>query len=181
MKRSTHTRYRYERTTVYEFAGRYFVLEECQQGRVLVPAHGPDQIASDFAGLSASLLATCSDTQMGAAVLRALEGFDTCAPPFEQFDLPARNREMARWMGSRGINALERDSRKIHVERALPERTMRVFAYDNCNVDPWYGPMLDRAIPLAATATADELGAAVRAAFGMCTYHPQRKDYGIQT
>jgi hypothetical protein len=176
VKRSQHTHYRYHRATVYEFKNQYFVMEECQQGRVLLPAHGPGQIASDYAGLSATLPVHYLDAEMGAAVVRALDDFDSRAHPFDQFDFSARNKQIAQWMGARGIQSLETNSRKVHVELQLQDRALQVFAYANCTADPWYGPMLDRPIGLSAAASLDDIGAAVRSAFERATYHPDRKD-----
>jgi hypothetical protein len=176
MKRSKHTNYTSADTQIYEYKNTYFVFEECQQGEELNPAHGSQQLASDFCDVSAKLPLNYDAKAMGEAVLQALEDFDRKPHPFGQFDFPARNKTISGWVGARGVGSLEKNCRVVQVIQALPLKTLVVKPFDNNNRNNWNGPMEDQVIELPATATARDVGEAVRKAFTRATYHPERKD-----
>ncbi|NHZ43528.1 hypothetical protein [Massilia aquatica] len=176
MKRSPTTVYTYAETRIYEFKNAYFVIEECQQGQILNPAHGSQQLASDYAALSAALRTDCSAREMGAAVAKALADYDSRAHPYGEYNLKARNKAISNWVGARGIMDLEKNSRQVQLIQDLLKNSLTIFPYDNCIAQPWYGPMEDCAITLPGTASCTDIGEAVCQAFTLCTYHPERTE-----
>ncbi|MEN9133863.1 hypothetical protein [Xanthomonas euvesicatoria] len=176
MRRGLHTKYETLDTQIYEYKGSYFVLEMCQQGEVLNPAHGPSQRASEFCGLSAKLEGESDSNKIGQAVLTALDEFDTKPHPFSHFDIPLRNKTVSGWFGARGMASLEKNCRVVQVLHYLQRDEIHIIPFDNHNRNNWNGPMDDKIIVLPSTAGATEIGDAVRAAFAVATYHPERKD-----
>ncbi|NHZ96102.1 hypothetical protein [Massilia sp. CCM 8734] len=170
------TIYTYAETRIYEFKNAYFVIEECQQGEILNPAHGSQQLASDYAALSAKLSTDYSFEEMGAAVANALSAYDSRPHPYNEYDFSARNKTISKWVGARGIMDLEKNSRQVQVVQDLVNNSYTIFPYDNCTAYPWYGPMEDRAIKLPGTASLSEIGEAINKAFTLSTYHSERKN-----
>ncbi|WP_052712037.1 hypothetical protein [Paracidovorax citrulli] len=176
MRRSSHTNYKLLETQIYEYKGNYFVLEMCQQGQVLLPQHGPEQLASEFCALSAKLDRGVGAEELGKATVKALDDFDTQAHSFDEYDIPGRNKVVSGWFGARGMGVLEKNCRVVQVLRYLESGETRVIPFDNHNRNDWNGPMEDKAISLSRNADASEVGHAVQAAFSSATYHPERKD-----
>ena len=91
MKRGAHTDYVYEQALVYEFKGKYLVMQRGQQGVSLNSLHGRAERPAESVKLYAVLPVTCSELDMGSAVAGALDAFDTQAPDFE----PWENKKLA--------------------------------------------------------------------------------------
>ncbi|WP_369944448.1 hypothetical protein [Xanthomonas medicagonis] len=176
MRRSSHTNYKWLEAQIYEYKGSYFVLEMCQQGQVLLPAHGPEQLASEFCALSMKLDCGVGSDALGSATKKALEDFDTQSHPFDQYDIPSRNKVVWGWFGARGMGVLEKNCRVVQVLHFLESGEIRVIPFDNHQCNHWNGPMDGHAITLSQGAGASEIGGAVEAAFLLATYHPERKD-----
>ena len=176
MRRSKHTNYVTAHTQIFEFKQTYFVLEECQQGQFLNPAHGTFQHVSDFSGLSAKFSDDYTHNEMGLAVIKALDNFDCTAHPFDEYDFPARNKAICGWVGARGMGGLEKNVREVQIIQSLSDQSTAVIPFDNNNRDNWNGPMEDCIIQLPPGSPAEQIGEAVRQAFKLATYHPERKD-----
>lgn len=175
MKRSAHTAYETNETQIYEYKGNYFILQMCQQGKILNPAHGSKQLASDFCALSCKISIDSSSLALGDATLIALNDFDVIGHPFDQFDIPARNKIVASWFGARGMGSLEKNCRVVQIIENLQTGSLSVIPFDNHVINDWNGPIEGGAIDLAGR-DAESLGNAVKAAFLVATYHPDRKD-----
>jgi hypothetical protein len=185
-RRSKHTHYTEENTQIYEYKNQYYLLEECQQGQVLNPAHGTEQSAGDFAAVSSVLPATYGEEEIGKATLKALQDYDRQAHPFDQFDIPARSKVISGWFGARGMGVLEKNCRIVQVIRnldgasrdypTLKNGSIIIIPWDNNILQPYHAPMNNELITLPSTATATDIGAAIKKAFEISTYHPQRKD-----
>ncbi len=175
MKRSNFTDYVKEETLIYEYRGEFFVMEQCQQGRELNPAHGSRQFPSDISALSDRLPISCSDGEMGRAVIKALDDFDSKGHPYDEFDFPARNKFISSLVGARGLPSLERDSRMVVVNRNLADMSCIVFPVDNNKLNPWTEIVDSQKAVLPPNVSVDEAGAAVLNAFKLSTFHPKRK------
>jgi hypothetical protein len=176
MRRSSHTNYKWLEAQIYEYKGSYFVLEMCQQGQVLLPVHGPEQLASEFCALSATLDCAVGADELGRSTSKALDDFDTQPHPFDQYDIPSRNKVVSGWFGARGMGVLEKNCRVVQVLHSLKRSETFVIPFDNHRRNNWNGPMEDHAITLPQEAGAFEVGRAVKTAFSLATYHPERKD-----
>lgn len=174
-RRSSFTNYTWVKASIFEYKERFIVLEECQQGQVLIPAHGSEQRVSDFADLSGTLRLDCTAKEMGQVVFKALENFDTKPHPYGQFDFSSRNRYIKKWMGARGIDEWETNQRVVDIEQELDSGKYIVRPFDNCNIHPWNGPEGMPEIELSASATIEEIGQAVLDAFKLATYNPSSK------
>lgn len=176
MKRSSFTLYTREDTIIYEYKNFLFIMEECQQGQTLNPAHGPRQFQSDISALSAKIELPCSESVLGAAILKALNDYDSKGHPFEKFDLKARNKYIASLVGARGLPSFERDSRIVNITRALEDMSYTIWPTDNNNLNPWIAAKTgEDEIHLPATATETDIGSGVLKALSRSTYHPLRK------
>ncbi|MBB6366707.1 hypothetical protein FHR56_001820 [Xanthomonas sacchari] len=176
MRRSSHTNYKLLETQIYEYKGSYFVLEMCQQGQVLLPQHGSEQLASEFCALSAKLDRDVGAEELGQATLKALNDFDTQAHSFDEYDIAGRNKVVSGWFGARGMGILEKNCRVVQVLRYLERGEIRVVPFDNHNRINWNGPMEEKAVSLSGNAGAFEVGRTVQSAFLSATYHPKRED-----
>ncbi len=176
MKRSQFTHYRYAESLIYEFRKNYFVIERCQQGVELNPAHGSEQGPSEDCALSASLSLGCSAKDLGQALLKAIENFDTHPPAFNPWEDKEHQKALCDWMGVRGIPTLEKNSRLIQVVKDYGADIYTIYPYDNCNINPWNGPFAGHEIVLPGSSGPTEIGEAVIKAFAISTYHPERKD-----
>lgn len=176
MQRSKHTAYTTHEMQIYEYKGNYFLLEMCQQGQELNPLHGSRQMPSDFSALSAKLPIGSPAIEIGNATLKALSDFDTRPHPFNEFDIPARNRVIASWFGARGMGSLEKNCRVVQIIKYLENGKMHVIPFNNHNINNWNGPMEGRNIVLRSDDSASKLGETVKDAFLIATYHPERKD-----
>lgn len=176
IRRSLHTNYEWLDTQIYEYKGSYFVLEMCQQGQVLRPEHGSEQRASEFCALSARLDRDVDADELGRATTKALDDFDTRPHPFDQFNIPSRNKVVSGWLGARGMGSLEKNCRVVQVLHSLKRSETLVIPFDNHRRNNWNGPMEDHAITLPQETDAFEVGRAVKTAFSLATYHPERKD-----
>lgn len=176
MKRSNFTHYVAEDTLIYEYKEAFFVMERCQQGKELNPAHGSRQFPSDVSTLTARLDIPCTALALGQAVLKSLDDFDTRGHPYDEFDLPARNKYIAGLIGARGMPSLERDSRTVVVVRSLDDMGYTIQPTDNNVLNPWLGVLTGEfEIKLPSEVSAEDVGAAVLKAFSLSTYHPKRK------
>ena len=176
MKRSQITHYTYAESLIYEFKNRYFVIERCQQGVKLNPAHGTEQGPSENCALSASLALNCSPDDLGLAVLKAIDVFDTHPPAFDPWENKELGKLLCSLMGARGIPTLEKNCRLVQVVKYHDTDIYTVYPYDNCNLNPWHGPFEGRDIVLPGSSGPTEIGEAVLRAFSISTYHPERKD-----
>jgi hypothetical protein len=175
MRRSNHTIYTSLDTAIYEYKRHYFILQRCQQGQELDPAHGSEQLVSDFCALSAKMPIDSSAVEIGSATLKALDDFDVIGHPFDKFDIPARNKVISSWFGARGMGSLEKNCRVVQIIQEIATGVVSVKPFDNHNRNNWNGPMEDKVIKVNP-ATAVSLGEAIQAAFLAATYHPERKD-----
>lgn len=175
-KRSDFTDYVYDEVVVYEYKNKFFVMEMCQQGQVLNPAHGSRQSVSDIAFLSACLSLDCTSAELGSAVLKALDSFDTRAHPYDKFDDVARRKHIAGSVGARGLATLERDSRTVFVVRYFKENEIKISPTDNNNRKPWVDTINTEEILLPTSASAEEIGKATLQAFAVSLFHPNKKN-----
>ena len=175
MRRSNHTIYTTLDAAIYEYKKQYFILQRCQQGQELNPAHGSAQLAGDFCAVSAKIPVDSSALEIGRATLKALDDFDVIGHPFDQFDIPARNKVISSWFGARGMVSLEKNCRVVQIIQDIATGVVSVKPFDNYNRNPFNGPMEDKVIKLK-NVTPTSLGEAIQAAFLVATYHPERKD-----
>lgn len=173
MKRSKHTKYIYDKSIIYEYKEKYYVMELCQQGKELNPAHGSRQFLSDIAFLSTTLENTASPLEIGQAVFKALDDFDTRGHPYDKFDDSGRNKYIAKLVGARGLPSLERDSRQVVVTRYLDEPRILVYPTDNNHINPWIETTTPVELPIDASP--EKLGQCVIQAFEQSTWSPNRK------
>jgi hypothetical protein len=175
-RRSDFTIYKYTRASVYEYKRRYFVMQESQQGQNLLQEHGSEQRASTLSGLVDVLEHDVDAKTLGAAALKALNLFDVLAPPYGDFDFPARNKFIKKCMNARGMKEWETNQRMIDVQYNIEEQQYIIRSFDNNNINPWIGPQGMPEIKLGESATAEELGRSILAAFQISTYSPNRTD-----
>ena len=175
MKRSQHTNYKRWDAEIYEFKKQYFILQMCQQGQELIPAHGSEQLVSDYCAVSEKIPVGSSALEIGQATLKALDDYDVIGHPFDKFDIPARNKVISSWFGARGMGSLEKNCRVVQIIQEIATGVVSVKPFDNHNRNNWNGPMEDKVIKVNP-ATAVSLGEAIQAAFLAATYHPERKD-----
>jgi len=176
-RRSDFTIYEYLHSTIFEYKEKYFIIQEAQQGRVLNPAHGTSQNGTDYAALAAVFNAKNVDPDdLGSAILIALDKFDTEPHPFEQVDIPARNRCIKKWIGYRGIKEFEVNQRGVSVTYRIVEKKYIVRPFANHTIRPWIGPQGMPEIVLEDGVSAKEIGDAVLRAFEIATYNPNRTD-----
>jgi hypothetical protein len=171
-RRSSFTNYTHLSVTIYEYKNSFFVLVESQQSQVLNPAWGSKQGESDYADLGCILPLHCSSVEIGDAVMIALDNFDTKPTPYDKFDFSARNRQIKKWIGYKGIAEFDRSLREVDVRKWLDGSGYVITPFDNNNINPWIGGMKDKTILLSDSASSEELGSAVLEAFKMATYHP---------
>ncbi len=67
MKRSQHTNYKRWDADIYEYKKQYFILQMCQQGQELIPAHGSEQLVSDYCAVSEKIPVGSSALEIGQA------------------------------------------------------------------------------------------------------------------
>ena len=175
MKRSQHTNYKRWDADIYEYKKQYFILQMCQQGQELIPAHGSEQLVSDYCAVREKIPVGSSALEIGQATLKALDDYDVIGHPFDQFDIPARNKVISSWFGARGMGSLEKNCRVVQIIQEIATGVVSVKPFDNHNRNNWNGPMEDKVIKVNP-ATAVSLGEAIQAAFLAATYHPERKD-----
>ena len=175
MKRSQHTNYKRWDANIYEYKKQYFILQMCQQGQELNPDHGPGQLASDFCALGEKIPVESSSVVIGHAVLSVLNDFDIIGHSYGKFDIPARNKLISSWFGARGMGSLEKNVRVVQVIKYLGTGVIDAIPFDNYNKNNFNGPMEEGVIRLN-TEKAEDVGEAVKAAFRLATFHPERKD-----
>ena len=175
MRRGSHTTYTWLDAEIYEYKKQYYILQSCQQGKELDPAHGSEQLASDFCAVSAKMPIDSSAEAIGQATLKALDDFDTIGHSFDKFDIPARNKVISGWFGARGMGSLEKNCRVVQIIQDIATGVVSVKPFDNHNRNNWNGPMEDQVIKIKPV-TSVSLGEAIKAAFLVATYHPERKD-----
>ena len=173
-RRSNFTDYKYLRVTVFEYKGKYYVMQESQQGRQLDPDYGPEQRASTLSGLVEELESEASAEKIGFAVEEGLRSFDVIPPPYEDFDFPARNRFIKKIMNARGMSEWERNQRVVDVEYDIANEKYKIRSFDNNNINPWIGPQGMPEIEISGSVSAKLIGDAVVQAFKKSTYHPAR-------
>lgn len=169
--------YEYLRSTIFEYKKKYFIIQECQQGRLLNPQHGNSQRGADFAALATIFNANNANAdELGDAILSALEKFDTEPHPFDDFDFSSRNKYIKKWMGARGIKEWETNQRVVDVIYKIVEDKYIIRPYANHTINPWIGPEGMPEFILQGDISAKEMGNTVLRAFQIATYNPNRTD-----
>jgi hypothetical protein len=164
---------------IYEYNNNYFVIQRSQQGTT--PNDKNHQYPSENVELFIKFDISCSDEEIGKSIMEALDKFDTVRPKYEPWELKELNTQLCSWVGARGINVLNKNSRLVQVIKDGSE--LSIVPFDNYNKNPWYGPMTKKAgfgKDILFTATSDSsyetIGRLVLDAFNISTYNPERKD-----
>jgi len=164
---------------IYEFKNNFFVIQRSQQGTI--PNDKNYQRPSENVDLFAKLDITCSNEILGRAVMGALDKFDVIRPKYDSWELKELNAQLCSWVGSRGINVLNNNSRLVQVIRDC--NRLSIIPYDNYNKNPWYGPMTKEAgykkdiiFETENDSSFETIGKLIFDAFKVSTYNPKRKD-----
>lgn len=160
---------------VYEYNDHYFVIQRSTQGKVYDERmRGDDNVA-----LYEKLPTDCSFGSLGTAVLGALKKYDTVRPIADPWELSKLNEQFCSWVGARGRKPFDRDSRCVQVIADREE--LEIIPFDNCNKNPWYGPMTpemgfkSKTATINADSSFETVGEQIKRAFEAATYHADRK------
>jgi transposase len=112
---------------------------------------------------------------IGAICNRALDAYDVVPPKYDPWELKELRKDLCKWIGIKSFSNVVKDTRLVLVVRDEQNRETSVIPFDNHNSKPWEEMLVDQAIKLPFASTDDELGNAVKLAFEIATYHPQKK------
>ncbi len=161
--------------TIYEFRGQFFVIEESQQGKDLLPttAH---QRPGELRSLAGVLPVDGPPDLLGRVAKRALQNFDIEPPKHDPWELAAMRKQLVGWLGARGFATIVKNSRFVKLSQNVETGEITLYPSDNHQSNPWYGVRLDKALTLNSECDEVALGEAILAAFNLSTYHPDRSD-----
>lgn len=164
---------------IYEFKNSFFVIQRSQQGTRTNDKKY--QHASENVDLFAKLDIDCLNEDIGRAVIGALDKFDSLLPKYDSWELKELNAQLCSWVGSRGINVLNKNSRLVQVIRDCGR--LSILPFDNYIKNPWYGPMIKEAgygkdiiFETSNDSSCETIGKLIFEAFEVSTYNPERKD-----
>jgi len=154
---------------IYEYGGFLCVIQRSPQDQ---RTHsGP----SENVKLAAKLPVDCHAEELGRATLEALDNYDKVAPQYSPWELKELRKQMCEWTGASSNAALVKNCRMVLVFYDLEAGMIRVIAFDNHNINPWETMLKDQQISLKIPADPHDLGCAIKKAFEIATYHPERK------
>lgn len=160
---------------IYEYKDHFFVIQRSTQGKT-----ADEQVkAGENAALYEKLPLDCSFEALGAAALGALARYNTIRPIADPWELSELNRQFCGWVGARGINPFNRDSRCVQI--IAEHEQLEIVPFDNCRKNPWYGPMIremgfrDKTIMINAGSRSETVGENIKRAFEKATYNKDRK------
>ena len=166
---------KYASTLVYEYKDHYFVIQRSTQGKIADERVKADENAALYEKLSIG----CSLEALGSAVSGALQAYNTIRPLFDPWELSGLNRQFCSWVGARGRKPFDRDSRCVQI--CVDHEDLEIIPFDNCNKNPWYGPMIrdmgfrNKTVTINANSSFENIGEKIKQAFETATYHRDRK------
>lgn len=155
---------------IFECNDNYYIIQRSKQA--------PDAAisASENVALTKKLNRATTDEEIGSAVIEAINNYGKIAPEFSPWQLKELRAQLCKWTESKTYPALMRNSRLISVEKDFQHESVSVIPFDNFNINAWETLLEAKAITLPMTPTNTEVGEAVRKAFEIATYHPQKNN-----
>ncbi|THJ30098.1 hypothetical protein E8K88_17825 [Lampropedia aestuarii] len=178
MRRSKQTKYVTLDSEIWEYKNNYYIMQMCQQGKVLHPKIGSNQMPGEYTCVSTKTPTDTEAGQLGKATLKALDDFDVQVHPYEVVDIPERNKIIASWFCARGMGSLIKNVRVVQVIQIIEAGMIKVRPLDGRDKNNWNCPIEEEAIEIKySEANIDQLlGEAIKAAFAVTPYSPERKD-----
>jgi hypothetical protein len=155
---------------IYELKGNYYFIERARQDR------NGETSPSENTALTSKLPVNADENEIGGAVLQALDNYDKVSPSYSPWELKELRKQLCGWVEVKSYPALVKNSRLVLVYKDFEKDKIFVIPFDNHNINPWETMLEKKAIVLASSAPADDIGEAVTNAFSIATYHPERKD-----
>jgi hypothetical protein len=118
-----------------------------------------------------------ADTKrLGRCAMEAIGRFSFGEAKVTQYETDVINKNICKWVGARGINSFEKNSRFLLLERDEEENCFIISPCDNFTSFSYQWFFNKDIVRISANSSEMELGKAVQTGFMRATYHPDRKD-----
>ncbi len=112
---------------------------------------------------------------VGKALVESLNNFGKIAPKFSPWQLKELRSQLCKWTEAKTHPFLMKNSRLVAAVKDFQHESISIIPFDNFNINAWETILEDRAISLPIDSTPVEIGKAIKMAFNISTYHPQKK------
>lgn len=154
---------------IYEYDQHFSIIQRSPQDEKITDAPSED------VALAGEVPIDTSPTEIGRAVLLAIENYGTIRPKYTPWELKKIKKQLCNWVGAKSHPDLQKNSRIVLVQKNMNKQSIQIIPFDNFNLNKWETLLENEAAELPLSASTEELGRSVIDAFARATFHPDRK------